>query len=103
MGRENKFLKEFLNSVPREEGRDTLDPNKVKLNDLFTDISARERLSYYNYQGSLTTPPFTETVNWSIATKIFEASEEQIVTIEKLEGNNARHIRALNNRKIAVE
>ncbi len=67
------------------------------------NISGGERLSYYSYQGSLTTPPFTESVNWSIAKKVFEASEEQIATIEKLEGNNARHIRALNNRKIAVE
>ena len=103
MGRENKFLKEFLNSVPQEEGKDTLDPAKVKLNDFFTDISGGEKLTYYNYQGSLTTPPYTESVNWVIAKRIFEASEEQIATIEKLEGNNARHIRALNNRKIALE
>jgi len=103
MGHENRFLKEFLNAVPREEGRDTLDPNKVKLEDLFADISGGERLTYFNYQGSLTTPPYTESVNWSIAKKVFEASEEQIATIEKLEGNNARHIRALNNRKIEVE
>jgi carbonic anhydrase len=103
IGRENKFLKEFFNSVPREEGRDTLDPAKVKLNDLFTDIPTRERLTYYHYQGTLTTPPYTESVNWFISKRIFEASEEQITAIEKSEGNNARHIRALNNRKITQE
>lgn len=103
MGHENKFLKEFLNAVPKEEGKDSLDPSKVKLNDLFAEISRGEKLIEYNYQGSLTTPPYTESVNWVIARRIFEASEEQIAAIEKLEGNNARHIRALNNRKIVLE
>ena len=103
MGHENKFLKEFLNSVPKEEGKDTLDPSKVKLNDLFAEFSGGEKLIEYKYQGSLTTPPYTESVNWIIARRIFEASEEQIAGIEKIEGNNARHIRALNNRKIKLE
>ncbi len=102
MGHENKFLKEFLNSVPLKEGKDELDPAKVKLNDLFADISGGKSFSYYYYQGSLTTPPYTESVNWVIDKRIFEASEEQIVAIEKLEGNNARHVRALNNRKIEL-
>jgi carbonic anhydrase len=29
-----------------------------------------------------------------------EASEEQIMAIEKMEGNNARHIQAINDRKV---
>jgi carbonic anhydrase len=103
IGSENKFLKDFLDSVPRVEGKDTLNPVKVKLTDLFSGMPDREKLTYYRYPGSLTTPPYTESVNWVIAKKIFEASEEQIATIEKIEGNNARHVRALNNRKIAIE
>jgi carbonic anhydrase len=103
IGRENKFLKEFLNSIPREEGKDTLDQVNVKLTDLFNELSKGERLIYYRYQGSLTTPPYTESVNWLISKRIFEASEEQIATIEKLEGNNARHVHALNNRKIEID
>jgi carbonic anhydrase len=103
MGRENKFLNEFLNTVPKEEGKDLLNPVMVKLNDLLAESSNGEKLTYYMYQGSLTTPPYTESVNWVVAKRIFEASEKQIATIEKLEGNNARHIRALNNRKIGVE
>jgi carbonic anhydrase len=103
MGRENKFLKEFINFIPKEEGKDTLDPSKVKLNDLFAEFSGGEKLIEYKYQGSLTTPPYTESVNWVIARRIFEASEDQIARIEKIEGNNARHIRALNNRKIKLE
>lgn len=103
IGHENMFLKEFLHSVPRSEGKDTLDPAKVKIADLFGEISKRDKLTYYKYPGSLTTPPYTESVNWLITTRIFEASEEQITTIEKLEGNNARHVHGLNNRKIEIE
>jgi carbonic anhydrase len=103
MGRENKFLDEFIHAIPHEEGKNNLDSSKVKLADLFNPASNPEKLSYYKYKGSLTTPPYTESVNWVIAKKIFEASEQQIITIEKLEGNNARHVCALYNRKIKTE
>jgi carbonic anhydrase len=103
MGRENKFLKEFINAIPQKAGKNGLDSSKVKLGDLFTDFSNSGKFKYYKYHGSLTTPPFTESVNWVIAKQIFEASEQQIATIEKLEGNNARHVCALNNRKIKIE
>ena len=101
IGHENKFLNEFLNSIPQEEGKANLDQQKVNLNDLFIDIPKGETNAYYNYHGSLTTPPFTESVNWIIRKRIFEASVDQILTIEKLEGNNARHVHTLNERKIA--
>jgi carbonic anhydrase len=103
IGAENKFLEEFLHSVPEEESKSSLDSVKVKLTDLFAVFSNGGKISYYRYQGSLTTPPYSENVNWIIAKKIFEASEEQIAKIEKLEGNNARHVHALNNRKIEIE
>jgi carbonic anhydrase len=86
-----------------ESGRDAPDSVNVKLNDLFVKISKGEKMSYYKYQGSLSTPPYSESVNWTIANKIIEASEEQISRIEKLEGNNARHVHALNNRKMEIE
>jgi len=31
---------------------------------------------------------------------VVEASEEQVMTLEKLEGNNARHVQAVNDRKV---
>jgi carbonic anhydrase len=101
MGRENKFLKEFLNDIPNEEGeKHALQSGKVKLEDLLSQFSADDRKSYYTYNGSLTTPPFTEAVQWIILKHAPEASEEQIMKIEKMEGNNARHVQAINGRKI---
>jgi carbonic anhydrase len=101
IGHENKFIREFLDAIPKSEGKNTLDSQHVHIADLFMDSPKSDMNSYFNYQGSLTTPPYTESVNWVLQRRIFEASEEQIRAIEKLEGNNARHVRALNGRKIA--
>jgi carbonic anhydrase len=98
MGKENKFLKEFLNDIPNKEGeKHPLQGSKVKLDDLLSQFPMK---SYFAYNGSLTTPPFTESVQWVILKHVPEASEEQIMKIEKLEGNNARHVQAVNDRKV---
>jgi carbonic anhydrase len=101
IGAENKFIKEFLNKIPNEEGEaNTLQTGAVKLDDLFSQFTKNDIKSYYTYKGSLTTPPFTESVQWVILKHIVEASEDQVMTIEKMEGNNARHVQAVNDRKI---
>jgi len=101
MGAENNFLKEFLNNIPKREGeKNELPLGQVRLEDVFSQIPKNEMKSYYAYKGSLTTPPYTESVQWVILKYIVEASEEQILQIERMEGNNARHVQAVNNRKI---
>ena len=100
MGRENKFIKEFLNAIPREEGKDTLPPGTVRFEDLFTTIPKNAPAGYYSYRGSLTTPPYSETVKWIVRKSILEASPEQIMAIEKMEGDNARHVQAMYARKV---
>jgi len=100
-GAENKFIKEFLSKIPDEEGEeDTLQTGEVKLDDLFSQFTKNDIKSYYVYHGSLTTPPFTESVQWVILKHVVEASQDQIMAIEKMEGNNARHVQAINDRLI---
>ena len=61
-GKENKFIAEFLKSIPKEEKATAdLKAGKVKLHDLFGSIPKNLQGSFYYYKGSLTTPPFTET------------------------------------------
>jgi carbonic anhydrase len=100
MGRENKFIKEFFNAIPSEEGKDTLPAGTVNFEDLFKSIPKDDPGGYYSYKGSLTTPPYSETVDWIVKKYILEASPEQIGTIEKMEGDNARHVHALYSRKV---
>ena len=100
MGRENAFIKEFLNAIPGEEGKDTLPAGAVRFEDLFLTPPKKEEAGYYSYHGSLTTPPYSESVHWIVKKYILEASPEQITAIEKKEGDNARHVHALYARKV---
>lgn len=101
VGKESKFITDFINAIPKEEhASNEFKPGSVKLEDLFGTIPREIKGNYYNYKGSLTTPPYTESVRWYISKHIFEASAEQIETINKIEGNNARHVQALYGRTI---
>lgn len=96
MGKENKFISHFIDQIPKEEG----DINEVDLNALTDSETSnvadllKKLNSYYHYKGSLTTPPYTESVNWYVMKEIFEASPEQILRINNIEGDNARHVQA---------
>ena len=101
-GKENKFIADFLNAIPKEEGGKTdLKAGTVKLAHLFGPMPKTIKGNYYNYRGSLTTPPYTESVRWYIAKQIFEATPAQIKAINKIEGNNARHVQALFDRTVS--
>ncbi|CAN6217900.1 unnamed protein product [Urochloa humidicola] len=58
---------------------------------------------YYRYEGSLTTPPCTEGVIWTILSKVADASVEQINALkseEKTEEPNSRPTQKINSRVI---
>lgn len=93
MGLENKFINGFIDKIPAHEN-DTisLENDPVYVDDLIGPINPDRE--YYYYKGSLTTPPYTETVTWMILGEVIEASPQQINIINDLEGNNARHVQA---------
>lgn len=97
-GETNAFINEFVSKIPRHEGEKIQDAHKIDVSEVFP---AKSR--YYHYQGSLTTPPYTESVTWVVLEKIHEASPEQIETFNALEGNNARHIQALYARHVDAD
>lgn len=94
MGKEDLFLTSFLDEVPGEEGVEELESGEV-----FMD-NPNQREEYYHYRGSLTTPPYTETVDWLIVKEIKQASPEQIRRIHLIEGDNARRVQARYGRKV---
>jgi carbonic anhydrase len=94
MGQEDPFISSFLDQVPSDEGSEELAPGTV-------DLDGRDaKYEYYHYRGSLTTPPYTETVDWLIVKEIQQASPEQIRRINLIEGDNARRVQALYGRKV---
>ncbi|HKP52647.1 MAG TPA: carbonic anhydrase family protein [Chloroflexia bacterium] len=57
---------------------------------------------YWNYHGSLTTPPCSEGVNWLLMTNPLEMSEAQIEAYTTIYDNNYRPIQEFNDRTFFV-
>jgi len=56
--------------------------------------------AYFHYEGSLTTPPCTETVDWIVLTRPIEVDEADIMRFAKLFPMNARPVQKLDRRFI---
>ena len=65
-------------------------------------INARDLLpdktAHFRYQGSLTTPPCTENVDWLVLRTPVAFSDDQIVRLRGIMGENARPVQARNGR-----
>lgn len=96
-GRASPLIDSFLNQIPQMEG----DEGPKGVVDLGPFLRPDE--GYYAYRGSLTTPPYTETVRWYISKEIHVASPEQVESIYAIEGDNARHIQVFRGRRVYAE
>ena len=96
MGDPDPIITSFLDQVPTKVGKEELEAGEVAL----ADYEAELDYSYYHYRGSLTTPPYTETVEWLVVQKIHEASPEQIRRLHGIEGDNARMVQPLYGRRV---
>jgi len=100
MGDSNPFIEKFINYIPAHPHDTTnLVDKPIYLDDL-QKPSHIDQYDWFHYKGSLTTEPYTETVSWLVMKDILEASPDEIFKINKLEGNNARHIQAMYDREI---
>ncbi|MEJ2443306.1 MAG: carbonic anhydrase family protein [Exilibacterium sp.] len=57
---------------------------------------------FYHYNGSLTTPPCSENVNWFVMREPIEASSAQISRFTEIIGNNARPLQAVHWREVYI-
>jgi carbonic anhydrase len=57
-------------------------------------------LAYDSFEGSLTTPPCSEGVNWMVLKEPIALAPAQIAAFKKLIGSNARPIQPLNGRVV---
>ncbi|MBN2891362.1 MAG: carbonic anhydrase family protein [Bacteroidales bacterium] len=93
-GAENTLFAEFLNNFPTEEGT-YADTTEIHLFELLP-----ENKSYFYYNGSLTTPPCSEIVNWYVLQTPLTASATQISQFSDILDNNYRNVQNLNGRSI---
>ena len=90
--RDNPFLAKFWNRLPTK-GNEIELKSEVNVASLFNTIGEK-----YNYEGSLTTPPCTEDVDWYIVKKKERLSKSQLAKFVALIGLNARPTQELNRR-----
>jgi len=70
-GKPNGMFKKIVSTMPREEVR--------QYGDLAIHPEAiPAQRTYYHYEGSLTTPPCSETVDWHVLTQPIEVDEDDI-------------------------
>ncbi len=93
-GKENALLKKYLDKFPTEKGKYSSDET-LDLSSLLPKMK-----SYYNYNGSLTTPPCSEVVSWYVLSKPIEASKQQLEQFAKILHSNFRPVQPLNGRQI---
>lgn len=77
---------------PRTVPGVTLDPNGMLPDDL--DV--------FRFQGSLTTPPCSEGVNWHVAKDTVTLSKAQLDAMHAIMGDNARPVQPLNGRLLVA-
>ncbi len=93
-GKENELLKKYLDKFPTKKGNYTSEESF----DLFSLLPKNK--NYYNYNGSLTTPPCLEFVNWYVLKEPIYASKSQLEQFAKILHGNFRPVQPLNGRTI---
>lgn len=95
-GKENKKLAQLWKELPKKAG----DVTALKHQDIATAFLP-ENLTYYRFNGSLTTPPCSEGVRWIVLKDVQQASAKQIKAFTQLmEHPNNRPVQAQNARLV---
>jgi carbonic anhydrase len=94
-GKPNAVFKKIVSTMPSEEGPAVPADPAIAPSRLLP-----AQRSYYHYEGSLTTPPCSETVDWIVLAHPTEVDEADIVRFAKLYPMNARPVQKRDRRFI---
>ena len=94
--RNNSTLTRIIDHLPLLPGERVLYRN-LGINPVFLLPSERD---YYSYTGSLGTPPCSEPVQWYVLAYPLELEAEQIRSLARATGANARPVQPLNGRSV---
>ncbi|MCY4022000.1 MAG: carbonic anhydrase family protein [Anaerolineaceae bacterium] len=92
---DNEAYAPVFSNLPREAGRSVSTDDGLALGGLLP-----QTLSFYTYQGSLTTPPCSEIVRWLLLDTPVSLSAEQIAAYTAIYANNARPVQPLGDRDL---
>ncbi|WOH06115.1 hypothetical protein DCAR_0625538 [Daucus carota subsp. sativus] len=98
IGEQDPFLSQLMTNLTYmvETSTNETDPGVIDP----SDITSTD--GFYRYIGSLTTPPCTEDIVWTVQSKIRSVSQQQVdLLLEAVHGNeNARPLQPINGRDI---
>lgn len=94
-GKENAALKAVFDQMPREKGPEVAAQGSVDPAQLLP-----ANRGFYRYAGSLTTPPCSEGIVWTVFKEPVELSPAQAKQFSDLFKNNARPIQSLHGRPL---
>ncbi|NEO63535.1 MAG: carbonic anhydrase family protein [Moorea sp. SIO4G2] len=98
-GKFNVLLDPIFSNLPPQETSTEIPINNFELSSLLPND-----LSSYQFTGSLTTPPFTEGVQWVVLNETLELSQGQLDNFQTLFPNgNARDVQSLNSRIVQTD
>jgi carbonic anhydrase len=95
-GDSNPAVSAALDQLLAVQGRDWFDP--VDIIKLLPSGTPQQK--FYQYSGSLTTPPCTEGVQWIVAEQPITATKGQIDKLKSYYANNARPVQPVNGRSV---
>ncbi|MEK7253172.1 MAG: carbonic anhydrase family protein [Bacteroidota bacterium] len=101
-GDENDFLADVLEHFPHHEGEYT-STDHYNATSLLPDSWNKWGKHFWYYDGSLTTPPCSEIVNWFVMEDKIEASHEQLEELAEILHGNYRPVQPLNTRLVRAQ
>jgi carbonic anhydrase len=98
-GQQNEQLAEIFSNLPKEKTKEDIKLEQaIDLNALLPKDKKA-----FRYDGSLTTPPCSERVEWTVFEQPIELSTEQINAFGTIFADNHRPVQPLNNREVVTE
>ena len=96
-GDEHPVLDPLAEQLP-EPGESLAIDKKIAASELLPEASR-----IFRYEGSLTTPPCSEGVQWFVLETPIEVSAAGLAAFEAILGNNSRPVQPLNGRELLVD
>lgn len=94
-GKANAVIDAIWANLPKQAGDHKQAETQINAADLLPASHA-----YYNYSGSLTTPPCSEGVNWMVLQTPVDISAEQLAAFTNIISNNVRPVQPLHERVV---